>query len=163
VIPGGEFQMMRSVAGFAWSAILVTVFSAAMASADVDPEPVRGGGGEIPTPFSSNQKVELADGEIYSLVGTVKLYGGEAYFEIDFAQHPWLASAKRQSSPYYALSNPIDYWRKFEGAKLRLSVEAQGEIVLGQEAGPRYSIRLQLLAEPVPCTDERNGARRSKR
>lgn len=58
-------------------------------------------GGEIPIPFeTANQKVELADGEYYILVGKVS-WDDQGYFEPDFTEHPWLASEYRMKAPKY--------------------------------------------------------------
>src|SRR5437870_1469834 len=63
-----------------------------------------GGGGDVPVPYANtNQHVELADGENYTLVGIVRFMGGLPYLQVDLQQHPWLATADRVAYPYYSL------------------------------------------------------------
>jgi hypothetical protein len=112
-----------------------------------------GGPGEIPTPFlSSNQKVELADGELYTLVGVVRFFDGQAYLEVDMNEHPWLANQRRRSVPFYALESSPTFWKQYEGQRLRTYMEAHGSVVMPDGAPAEYVIRLQPLAEPVRLT-----------
>ncbi len=73
--------------------------------------------GTVPFPFTtSNQFVELANGETYWLTGIVRQIAGQTFFEIDFESSPWLASRMRRSSPMYrveSVSNvPTCYTKK---------------------------------------------------
>jgi hypothetical protein len=66
----------------------------------------RGGGGEIPTPFGvANRTAELADGEPYTLFGTIVYRQGLAYLQVDFSAHPWLGSVGRRANPYYLIES----------------------------------------------------------
>lgn len=88
-----------------------------------------GNGGDIPTPFLRNlPKMELASGEVYSLVGKVKVFRSQVYFEIDFNSHPYLESRARKEMPFYPLKGSIAYWKKFEGQRVKVSFEARGRI-----------------------------------
>ncbi|MEK6706758.1 MAG: hypothetical protein AABZ06_13320 [Bdellovibrionota bacterium] len=116
-----------------------------------------GGGGEIPSPFSYNQKVELADGEYYVLVGQVKILPSKyplqyrAVFMVDFDQHPWLANYKRVKEPFYPLDGSVDFWRTYEGMDLKFSCKAKAKLIntSGGKGTPRYVITLEALAAPV--------------
>jgi len=110
-----------------------------------------GGSGDVPTPFlNTNQKVELSDGELYTLVGKVRSARDGFYFEVDLGEHPWLASARRRASPLYGLEGSPSFWRRFDGRKVRLQVEAKGAVRVDSGTGEaEYWISLQPLADPV--------------
>ncbi len=125
-------------------AVLLGLFTAA-AQADVRPR----GGGDVGTPFSgANQKVELADGEHYNLIGTIRIWRDTPHFEVDLTQHPWLASARRSQMPFYPLQGAATYWRRFENMRVKLVVEANGMIVMSGNRGD-YVIALYPLLDPV--------------
>jgi len=109
----------------------------------------RGGGSDIPSPLTLNQKVELAEGEHYVLVGRIQVIHEEAFFEVDFREHPWLANAKRAANPRYLLESISGYWKQFENRNLKLTVEARGTIVMRGANPPEYVIWLHSLNEPV--------------
>ncbi len=122
----------------------------------------RGGGGEeIPTPLSSNDRVELADGEQYLLVGQVVIRSiydvtgngnalvEKAFFEVDLIEHPWLANSKRRTDPGYPLDGPTAYWYKFQKMRVKVSVQAQGRILTSESHNSEYVIGLKALADPI--------------
>lgn len=111
--------------------------------------PRGGGGGDVPTPFlSANTKVELADGEVYTLIGHIRLIRSIPYLEVDLNEHGWLAGAKRKAEPFYPLEASPSYWAQFEDARVKLTVEAHGvAVVVGERAV--YALTLQPLVEPV--------------
>src|SRR6202022_3622174 len=81
--------------------LLVGVAGAASADTTCSLPP---GGGGVPNPFTNiNQHVELAVGEMYSLVGTVVTKSSVPYLAIDLKEHPWLANGVRKQDPYYQL------------------------------------------------------------
>jgi hypothetical protein len=106
-----------------------------------------GGGGEIPFPFGVvNQRLELADGELYALIGTVVFEGGTPFLEVDLDKHPWLANDRRLNDSRYPLECVGVNWRDFEGMKVRLFVEAHGKVLM--EAGAaKYEISLGLVTD----------------
>jgi len=115
-------------------------------------------GGEVPIPFEdSNHRVELADGEIYTLIGRVRFLLDTPYLEVDLAQHPWLANSKRKLSPVYPIDGtpglPID-WRLHEGKVVRTYMRARGfiarlEIRPGYEPRLEYRIALEPMLQPI--------------
>jgi hypothetical protein len=114
-------------------------------------------GGEIPVPFGGvNQRVELADGEEYFLVGTIvniQAQDGvfQPYLKVDLDQHPWLANAHRVAFPYYPIASsdatlqgsgsrsPALDWRSLDGQPVQMWVRAHGQIA---------EIALELLSAP---------------
>lgn len=129
-----------------------------------------GNGGEIPTPFELNRRVELADGEEYLLVGrivfkTIATPDGvrpRPYFEIDLNQHPWLASARRKGSPYYPLAAPYGRWKSYDGVRVKMSSLAHGRILAeNPRGGLEYQIELSPRGtlepyNPVECPTRPN-------
>jgi len=108
-------------------------------------------GGEIPWPFQvSNQAVELSDGERYLLIGSVEIISGRPLFSVDLAKHPWLATAKRRENPRYILEGPTEYWKAFEGKRLRLVCTAIWNAVQDTDTHRyRMEVMLQSLADPA--------------
>ncbi len=108
-------------------------------------------GGEIPWPFQvSNQAVELSDGEKYLLMGTVEILHGRAFFVVDLVKHPWLATAKRRENPRYMLQGATDYWKGYEGKRIRLVSTAAWS--MSQDVATReytLAISLHSLADPA--------------
>jgi hypothetical protein len=106
-------------------------------------------GGDIPLPLmETNQRAELADGEQYTLVGTILAEQDQVYLEVNFEEHPWLRSARRARNPYYPIG-PIDGgWEKFTGKSIQIQVMARGFIVLNGTKG-RYGIWLTPLKLPI--------------
>lgn len=78
-----------------------------------------GGGGGFPRGLSNGTTVELAPGERYVLSGTVLVVKDtdtqqlEVYLKVDLDEHPWLASAKRKSQPYYRVNDDANRWKKY--------------------------------------------------
>lgn len=130
------------------------------------PEDLGGGSGEVPTPLITyNQKVELADGEPYTLLGKIHIVRGQAYFEVDLEEHPWLANTKRKASPFYPLLGTAAYWSKFEGQNVKVVAEAQGQVEAPTQTEPKhhYVISLQPLADPVTLSEQPEASSRSQR
>ncbi len=106
-----------------------------------------GGPGEVPTPFrAANQKVELAPGERYHLVGWVKIIDGAPYLEVDFSEHSWLRNAAREQWPYYSLEGVTADFRVMDGKRVRVFAEAHATILRSRETRS-YSYVLSL--EPM--------------
>ncbi len=118
-----------------------------MARADIGP---RGGPGDVPTPFTSNQKVELAEGETYTLIGRFVVREGNLWFNVDLEAHPWLANQKRKDHPYYRVSGtrvdlePI----VVRAEKVQAVMKADG-LILERGDQPMYRIGLEVLEQPV--------------
>jgi hypothetical protein len=110
-------------------------------------------GGEIPTPLGlPNQKVELADGEVYTLVGKIQVSGKFAFFEVDLGEQPWLASRNRSASPYYLLDGGASVWNEYDKSSVRLSALAKGNVLQSSSNGGNgkkfeYIISLKVLSE----------------
>lgn len=139
------------------SLMVVLMLGAVCVNADV-PGILRGGGDGIPTPLNltSNARVELAHGEQYTLVGVVRNFGGSVYLEIDFEQHPWLATQNRLANPYYAVSSPrlsLSQWSTWIGRKVVLDTQARGVVLLKSTRSAFYTLELALLRNPELYTD----------
>lgn len=111
------------------------------------------GGHDVPTPFQVRKtKFELADGEIYSLVGTLVIapsYKGDSkklrpYFSINLDSHPLLANANRVASPLYMIEGSADYLNKWEGESINILCQAHGRILV-TDKGFEYAIHLVPL------------------
>jgi len=118
-----------------------------------------GGGGELPSPFdTANWKVELADGEAYQLMGRIVLMQTPGYgevnrltpfFRVDLNEHPWLATEKRLSDPYYPLIGPVEEWRPYVNrGKVKFPCIARGVIKI-TGSRPSFVIHLQA-SEDMP-------------
>jgi hypothetical protein len=176
----------RKLAHFKLSiAIIVQLLSLHTAFATTHPETVILGGGsghDVPTPFQLTQtKFELADGELYSLVGTItfapapapyivqsalqrpsytQYYNTSAkklrpYFSINLENHPWIANAKRIDSPLYFIESTSEKWKEWEDTSVNLLCRAHGRILLTSH-GPEYAIQLEPIdAEPFSIVYKR--------
>lgn len=122
---------------------------------------VGGGGVDVPTPFeSTNRKVELSDGEDYTLEGYVVNFDPgwdslnlvRAFLRVDFDRHPWLASAKRKGQPYYALEGSPSFWKDLELHSVQIRARAVGRIVQTRR-GPEYVISLRPMGDVVLLQD----------
>lgn len=115
--------------------------------ADVGP---RGGPGDVPTPFITDHKLELAEGETYDLVGRFVVRDGNLWFHVDLAEQPWLANQKRKEFPYYRVSGTrVDLEPLVVRAeKVRTKVRADG-LILDRTEGLVYRIGLEVLEQPV--------------
>jgi hypothetical protein len=105
----------------------------------------KGGGGGVPSPFgeTANRRVELADGEMYTLQGKVIFDANDVpWFWVDLAKHPWLASQKRQQNPFYRLAGTRDQWREYNEKVIQLTCFARGYI-----GGGAYEIVLSQVAQ----------------
>lgn len=78
-----------------------------------------GGGGGLPRGLTSGTTVELAPGERYVLTGVVvqaknsNTQQMETFLKVDLDEHPWLASARRKSTPYYRVSDNANRWKQY--------------------------------------------------
>lgn len=152
------------------SLVLALTIGAAFASANGDAPStngmiIRGGGDGIPTPLNltTNARVELAHGEQYTLVGVIRNFGGSIYLEVDFEQHPWLATKARLANPYYAVVSTrmtLGLWKPFIGRKVVLDTEARGVVQLKNARSAYYSLELALLRGPELYTDYMDRAQR---
>lgn len=117
------------------------------ARAEVGP---RGGPGDVPTPFTSNQKVELAEGETYTLIGRFVVREGNLWFNVDLDAHPWLANQKRKEFPFYRVSGTrVDLEPVVVRAeKVQAVMKADG-LILERGDHPTYRIGLEVLEQPV--------------
>lgn len=137
-----------------WLKHSLIVFIAALFSINVYASDISGGYGPLgggndgPSPFNGlNSKVELADGELYSLFGTVVFMNGYPFFNVDLKAHPWLANSKRAKMPYYQLEGSADFWKKYENSRIRFFCIAHSHIIQVQ-GGMDYVITLASTAEP---------------
>jgi hypothetical protein len=108
----------------------------------------KGGGGGVPSPFveSSNRRVELADGEMYTLQGKVVFDSNDvAFFWVDLEKHPWLANAHRQQNPYYRLIGSKDQWREYNEKSIQLICIARGVTT-----ADGYEIQLSAVTDAGP-------------
>lgn len=119
------------------------------------PDEDRGGGG-MPDPLTVfNQHVELADGELYLLKGTVvmapALLGSsrklQPYFRVDLEAHPWLSGKKRKESPLYLIEGAQSTWRPFEGSYGDLAAEAHVQLLMTQSGDTVQVISLKPIPE----------------
>jgi hypothetical protein len=110
-----------------------------------------GGGGSFP--FGPNTLAELAENELYQLRGKVRVRrsDGSAFLEIDFCDHPWLATAKRRAYPFYILGALPNggTWTKYQDLKVEVAVRARGEVLFGDDYQARYVIWLEPQFTPV--------------
>lgn len=113
------------------------------------------GPGELPSPFEGvNDKVELADGEYYYLLGTVHWASSSeaAIFEVDSNAHPWITQKHKKANPRYALAGNPQVWKPFANHKVRLLILAHGRILSDFSKGSlirqNYSICLHSLKAP---------------
>lgn len=105
----------------------------------------RGGDGGVPSPFveTSNRKVELADGEMYTLFGKVVFDSSDVpFFWVDLKKHPWLANKKRAVTPFYRLMGSREEWREYNEQSIQLICIAKAMMV-----GGKYEIELTPLAQ----------------
>ncbi len=104
-------------------------------------------GGEMPSPLEDyNQKVELADGEIYFLAGKIVFFNEQPFFQVDLSIQPWLANSFRVENPYYSLEGSATLWHRYDGKKVKLLCQADGQIVNVQGLGLKYMISLRQVA-----------------
>ena len=169
----GEREMKKSALNLNFIVSLVLALSLAAASARAFADAPSstgfpGGGDGIPTPLNltSNARVELASGEQYTLIGVIRNFGGSIYLEIDFDQHPWLATQNRLANPYYAVSSPrmnLNQWSSFMGRKVVLDTQARGLVQLKNARTAYYSLELTLVRGPELYTDYMNRSRAERR
>jgi hypothetical protein len=111
-------------------------------------------GHDVPTPFSMvNQRFELADGEVYHLIGRVVFLPSPAwehndlvpYFQVDLNETPEIGNLLRSKVPYYRLEGSAVQWKKFEcDESLGFYFKAHGRVIRGKSS-LEYSITLEPL------------------
>jgi hypothetical protein len=120
---------------------------------------ILGGGAshDVPSPFQyQKNKYELADGEVYSLFGSITLLPSlssdprrqKAYFAVNLDDHPYLANINRVKSPLYLIEDAPENWIKWNGRSITLLCMAHGRILFTTQ-GPHYAIQL----EPIEATE----------
>lgn len=127
-----------------WSVVSALLIGASIAISGPAFGRLPGGGGGVPSPFAdSNRKVELADGELYTLDGKVVFdSNGEAQFWVNLAKHPWLANKSRVAYPFYKLVGPASQWKKYNEKSVRLMCIAH--VVT---SGDGYEIQLEPVSD----------------
>jgi hypothetical protein len=119
--------------------------------------------GDVPVPFSSNQKVELANGEYYTLVGRVIFFQNHPFLNVDLDVHPWLANSKAVQSgeKIYPLQGSPAYWKTYESLRVKINVQAAADLVDACSNAPLYIISLDLVGTPevVPNNAKRKPGR----
>lgn len=156
--------MRKTGTGSLWALVPALALLGAGSGWAMEPSSAIGGGGEVPTPFeAANRRAELADGEVYLLVGRVVIKPAptlperyKAYFEADLTVHPWLATPKRKVTPY-PLAGSVADWKIFRGMKIKLPCVARGSVV---NLGTQHDYVIELhrsTTDPVePCNPESN-------
>ena len=112
------------------------------------------GGGGMPDPLDYNQHVELADGEIYLLAGTVRMLpiakSGSMqlrpHFEVDLKAQRWLASSARKASPYYLLEGASSTWKQHADEFAELVVRAHFRVLTDRNGVSRSVVMLERIA-----------------
>lgn len=155
--------------GLRWilSAVVALMLASVVANAEGSKaSSLPGGGDGIPTPLNltSNARVELASGEQYTLVGVARNFGGTVYLEVDFVEHPWLATQTRLKNPYYAVTGrlSLSQWASFLNRKVIIDTQARGRVEIRNS--PRvafYSLELVLLRSPELYSEYLERAQRS--
>ena len=154
--------MIKSVRMGSWGGLLLgLILASPLAASAKEKCVVRGitspnaglceNGGEVPIPFENvNLKVELADGENYSLLGRILILkfaseGNEErpYFEVDLEEHPWLATRARKAMPLYPLAGNVEVYRQYDKKRVRLNGSAQQRLKLVE--GDRVVSEIFLL------------------
>ena len=115
--------------------------------------------GDVPVPFSSNQKVELANGEYYTLVGKVIYFQSKPFLTVDLDVHPWLSSSnsKYLGEKVYPLQGSPAYWKTYENKRVKVNIQASADLVDACTNAPLYIISLDLIGTPeiVPANAKR--------
>jgi hypothetical protein len=113
-----------------------------------------GPGTERPWPLEWRKtRFELADGEFYTLIGTISAEGGKAYFIVDTARQPWLANKRRmEKEGAYPLTVKKAVVDTFAGRLVKLRVGARGAIRANTTAGA-YEITLRAMEDPTVVED----------
>ena len=114
----------------------------AVAKTDCSKWAAAGGGGGLPRGLTSGTMAELAPGERYVLSGTISIAQNEVYLKIDLSEHPWLASSRRKSQPYYHISDSVNRWKKYNYKAVTAIFRADAVIwALGAD---RYTYEIAL-------------------
>lgn len=164
-----EMKLMKQN-GFRWILSLGVTLMLGSASANAEGSrtcTLPGGGDGIPTPLNltSNARVELASGEQYTLVGVARNFGGTIYLEVDFEEHPWLATKQRLGNPFYKIASQrlsLKQWAPFLNHKVVVDTQAHGVVqIRTAQRTPFYSMELALLRNPELYSEYMDRAQRS--
>ena len=122
-----------------------------------------GGNGGYPHGITPSATAELAIGEAYFLVGTVRKNGSALLFQIDFESHPWLATTYRKASPYYPIDDAnLAKWAPYLNVKVGVPFRAEGQVLRGAGRAS-YAIGLLPMGEPERDYAKYLGGAQSKR
>ncbi|MGK5084543.1 hypothetical protein WDW37_14705 [Bdellovibrionota bacterium FG-1] len=121
-------------------------------------ERARGGGegGGMPDPLSVyNQRVELADSELYLLLGTVRILPNwrgnsaqaQAYLQVDLKAHPWLTNQNHRAAALYPIEGKLGAWKPYDGIKVKLAARAESWIRLDSSGVAHGLIVLDPIIE----------------
>lgn len=127
--------------------------------------PIVYGGGDpgFPKPMAGKTKVELAAGEYYELIGTIKGIDGRLYLKIDLKKHPWLANTRRVSCPYYPFVKDSIKSNTWLHKKVKVRVKAVGRVLLMESGDYEYEIFLDPQESPDRYVRPRNHSRCSRK
>ena len=103
-------------------------------------------------PFrTTNQKVELADGEMYSLRGN--LYFDAAnntmFLRVDLEETPWLANSLRKKFPFYPITKYNRTWLNLLNKPVTILVKANGKLFSNQQGDLSYGMFLEPYSSPL--------------
>jgi hypothetical protein len=112
----------------------------------------RGGGGEMPRFMPGDTKVELANGEKYSLKGTIEVRATGPFLRIDLKAQPWLATTARVKSPYYRLTSGSINWNRFRGQRVIVLGTAHYAIY-SDRTRTRVDVYFEPSSDPILATD----------
>ena len=110
-------------------------------------------GGDVPIPFGANRQVELADGEVYVLFGTIRYAPSfftksksVPYLEVDLDAHPWLANERRKLFPYYPFILTGNQKLKVgTGVRVKVQARARAFIVIDKQNSHKYLLGLEPI------------------
>lgn len=108
----------------------------------------------LPVPFANtNQRVELADNEVYGLFGYLQYNDkyGQMEFKPDFEVQPWLGTAARKNIGYYPMTRYAKNWHNFDGKYVKMIFRAKGKVYQGDYRAS-YVIWLDPISNPVEST-----------
>ena len=105
---------------------------------------------DVPFPFQDlNTRVELRDGELYKLIGTVDKLDNQYVLKVDPVVHPWLTNRLAPVGRTYLITSSSVSLKKYIGQRVQLIAQANGRIQIpndGSKVG-YYFITLRVFAE----------------
>ncbi len=106
---------------------------------------------EVPLPFdTTNQRVELAPGELYTLYGKVFAARDEVLLRVDLKKHSWLATIYRKNYPFYVVEAPAREWRCLDGRDVLMQFKA---VLVRTSADMIAGIRLIPVRAKLGCEE----------